>query len=86
MYPLYRSSTDIIIQLVILCKSTDVKYFGIDKVVEPLIKDLNVLATDGVSVRGETFVSCLSFISGDNSGSNMIGGFVDSFSNKVNCY
>lgn len=85
VYPEYSSSTDII-QLAILCKSIDMKNFGIDKIVEPLIKDLNILATDGVSARGETFVGSLSFISGDNLGSNMIGGFVESFSNKVNCY
>ncbi|GBN58747.1 hypothetical protein AVEN_17017-1 [Araneus ventricosus] len=55
-------------------------------IVEPLIKDLNIIASYGISVRDKTFVSSLSFISGDNVGSNMIGGFVESFSNKVNYY
>ncbi|GBM58824.1 hypothetical protein AVEN_179363-1 [Araneus ventricosus] len=85
IYPEFRSCVDNI-QLLILVKSTYVKKFGINMIVEPLIKDLNILASHGISVRDKTFVGSLSFISGDNLGSNMIGGFVESFSNKVNYY
>lgn len=85
IYPEFRSSVDNI-QLLILVKSVHVKYFGIKAIVEPLIEDLNVLASQGISVRGKTFMGSLSFISGDNLGSNMIGGYVESFSSKVNYY
>ncbi|GBM07434.1 hypothetical protein AVEN_26501-1 [Araneus ventricosus] len=85
IYPEFRSCVDNI-QLSILVKSTYAKKFGINMIVEPLIKDLNILASHGISVRDKTFVGSLSFISGDNLGSNMIGGFVESFSNKVNYY
>ncbi|GBN40526.1 hypothetical protein AVEN_120917-1, partial [Araneus ventricosus] len=47
----YRSSVKDM-QLAILCRSSDIKYVGFKAVLQPLIKDLNVLETDGIIISG----------------------------------
>nr|XP_023659190.1 uncharacterized protein LOC111839475 [Paramormyrops kingsleyae]XP_023659191.1 uncharacterized protein LOC111839475 [Paramormyrops kingsleyae] len=78
--PHNRSTTDQM-QLVLLCNEQAFKYFGIDKVFEPLIKDLKALEETGVVIGdGQIVKGRLCAISGDNLGSHSIGGFVENFS------
>lgn len=78
--PHNRSTTDHM-QLVLLCRENDFKYFGINKVFEPLIKDLKFLEETGISMpSGKIVKGTLVAISGDNLGSHCIGGFLENFS------
>lgn len=73
-----------VIQLSILIRSVDLKYFGLECVIEPLIKELNILSKDGIVVPGvATFKGGVLFICGDNLGSNYLGGFAESFGPNV---
>lgn len=78
--PHNRSAIDNM-QLVLLCKEQDFRYFGMDKVFEPLIRDLKALEESGVEINnGQAVRGRLCAISGDNLGSHSIGGFVENFS------
>ncbi|XP_048258956.1 uncharacterized protein LOC125384259 [Haliotis rufescens] len=73
-------------QLVILCREKDLKQFGPDKVFGPLVKDLKHLESVGLDVGNDLFIKGSLFcILGDNLGSHMVGGFVESFSGKHVC-
>ena len=68
------------IQLCILCPVVDIKEFGIDKIVQPLIYDLEILETDGIKTElGQVMKGTLCYICGDNLGSHKLGGFTESF-------
>lgn len=82
----YRSSVKDM-QLAILCKSSDLKCFGFHVVLEPLIKDLKILESDGITLSG---IPCkvkggLVSILGDNLASHQVGGFVTNFSGNSRC-
>lgn len=85
LLPFHRLNLDVI-QLVLLCKENDLKYFGQKKVFSQLISDLKDLESggiqlyDGMCVKG----SVISII-GDNLGSHTIGGFAESFSANNFC-
>lgn len=70
------------IQTCILCKSIDFKFFGIDSIINPLLRDLSTLETHGVYVDllGEHILGTLVYISCDNLGAHTIGGFHENFS------
>jgi len=72
-------------QLILLCKESDLKSTSSNAVFERLVKDLKLLETDGITVNGETIKGSLFCIAGDNLGSHMIGGFVESFSANFFC-
>lgn len=73
-----------VIQLSILVRSVDLKYFGLECVIDPLVKELNILSEDGIFVPGvSTFKGGVLFICGDNLGSNYLGGFAESFGPNV---
>lgn len=50
--PESRSSLHVT-QLSILCRAADIKEFGLHKILQPLIRDLNTLSREGVSVPGK---------------------------------
>ena len=72
-------------QLVLLCKEEDFKLLGPEReatVFAPLLKDLKILENNGVflgEAHGNRKGSVV-FVLGDNLGSHMLGGFVESFS------
>jgi len=80
LYPHHRSTVDQL-QLVLLCKEKDLKTFGWEKVLAPLIQDLQEIESEGVTIfdyvvaKGSVVCVC-----GDNLGSHGIGGFFESFS------
>ena len=80
----YRSSLHMI-QTAILAKSVDTKYFGIRKVLEPLLKDLKQLESEGIFVErlGIDVKGYLAYLSADNLGAHTIGGFNECFSGTV---
>jgi len=77
--PWNRSKVDPL-QLLLLCKEKDVAYFGLPLVLEPIIKDLQDLETNGVEIRGEIVKASVLVLLGDNLGTHTIGGFLESFS------
>lgn len=82
--PSYRSNIDNI-QLLILCRETDLKFFGQEKVFSQLITDLQILETHGVNINNVNFKGTVSAVVGDNLGSHMIGGFLESFKSEYFC-
>lgn len=80
LMPHNRSSTDQM-QLVLLCKEHDFKYFGQDLVMGTLVNDLKDLELNGVTLPdGKVYKGTLCAIAGDNLGSHNLGGFVENFS------
>lgn len=76
----YRSSLSSI-YLALLCRSVDAKTFGYEKIVEPLLRDLQLLENQwiyisrlGTSVRGTVL-----YVSSDNLGAHSFAGFLESF-------
>ena len=79
--PRYRSSLKLI-HLLIAATVPIVERHGIDEVLQPFVRDLKILAEEGVNVstNGEikTFRGGLLLCLGDNLGSNTLGGFKQS--------
>ncbi|XP_070406925.1 uncharacterized protein [Nothobranchius furzeri] len=81
--PYNRSSIDQM-QLVLLCREQDFKYFGVNKVFAPLIEDLKILEQRGILTSdGNVLKGSLVAIAGDNLGSHSIGGFLENFSRSI---
>ncbi|KAL0148647.1 hypothetical protein M9458_055974, partial [Cirrhinus mrigala] len=80
LLPYCRSGIDHM-QLVLLCKEQDFKFFGQDLVFATLVQDLKDLEENGVLLAdGKVHKGTLCAIAGDNLGSHYIGGFVENFS------
>lgn len=77
-YAQYRSSVEHL-QLLLLCKETNLKLFGSKKVFEALLKDLKELE-NGIVMDGIKITAALFCIVGDNLGQHFIGGFIQNFS------
>lgn len=82
----FRSSLPLI-QLAALGKSVDVKRFGYDAFLYPLIKDIQSLERDGVFVEVlDTFVKGTVFcVCADNLGAHSLAGFHESFNVEKFC-
>ena len=80
VYPENRSAVDVM-QLVLLCREIDFKYFGQEQIFAPLIQDLKSLEQTGIDIglpqKVKASVVC---ITGGNLGSHCIGGFTENFS------
>lgn len=82
--PQNRSGTDHM-QLVLLCKEPDFKYFGQELVMGPLVKYLKNLEVCGIDLPdGTVCKGTLYAIASDNLGSHNLGGFVENFSRRLN--
>lgn len=75
------------IHLAALINSNDVKLYGYNKVLEPLITDLIILEQQGIFVDklGKTLKGTLQCVVADNLGAHSIAGFVESFSGRYVC-
>ncbi|KAG9276085.1 hypothetical protein AMEX_G8349 [Astyanax mexicanus] len=80
--PFYRSSVEHL-QLLLLCREVDFKYFGHDKVFSPLLSDIKELETNGLVIFGNVVKATVFCIAGDNLGSHNIGGFIENFSTST---
>ena len=79
IYPYNRSKVDTL-QLVLLCREADLKYFGPEKIFKPLVLDLMDLEATGIDIgNGQQVKGTLTCIVGDNLGSHSIGGFTEHF-------
>ena len=83
IHPKFRSTLRTISLLIAATAPIIVKH-GLDKVFEPFVEDLRVLATDGISlsINGteRTFRGALLSMLGDNLSCHALGGFKESFS------
>lgn len=79
LHPWSRAKVDPL-QIAMLCKEKDVSYFGLKRVLQPIIKELKDLETNGVEIRGETLKVAILVLLGDNLGTHMISGFMENFS------
>lgn len=83
--PSFRLNIDNI-QLVLLCKESDFKYFGQEKVFSRLISDLKDIESTGICIndgKNQKHVSVTVFlVLGDNLGSHEIGGFTENFTSN----
>lgn len=75
------------VYLALLCKSVDIKRFGYDEVLAPLIKDLAILERDGVYISpvGQNVKGSVFCVVADNLGAHSISGLVESFSGPYIC-
>ena len=82
IHPKYRSSLRVI-HLLIAATVPVVEKYGLDEILQPLIRDLRILATEGVTFMKngveQTFRGGLLLFLGDSLGSNTLGGFKESF-------
>ncbi|XP_064479212.1 uncharacterized protein LOC135392429 [Ornithodoros turicata] len=82
LHPRYRSTLESI-HLVLIVKYTLLKQYGLNRIMEPLIADLNSLQSNGLDVvlNGSTVYmkACVVGFSGDNLSLNRLGGFSCSF-------
>ncbi|CAC5384745.1 unnamed protein product [Mytilus coruscus] len=86
--PKFRSQLHCI-QLVALCHSTTLKQNGFEKILDPLINDLQFLETNGITVSKHNidhhFYGTVSVVIADNLGAHGIGGYMESFTTLGNC-
>lgn len=86
--PKYRSKLHVI-QLAWLCKTIYVQKYGFAKLSEYLIRDLQVLEEEGISIWRNNclyqFKGTVSMIVADNLGSHSIGGYFESFTANRIC-
>lgn len=81
--PHNRSNIDHM-QLVLLCREQDFRFFGQDLVLAQLLKDLKDLEVSGIQLpNGDLRKACVCAIAGDNLGSHGIGAFSENFSTSV---
>ena len=77
------------INLAIVASVPIIEKHGLDKILQPILVDLNILSTTGISlpVHGivHTFKGALIAFLGDNFASNDLGGFKKSFSFSFRC-
>ena len=73
------------IRMAILARSADVKYFGLARMMEPLLRDLALLEKKGVYLEslGIHLRGTVAYVSADNLGAHAIGQFSESFSPNV---
>ncbi|KAK0131259.1 Sterile alpha motif domain-containing protein 3 [Merluccius polli] len=75
------------IYLALLCKVNDVKQFGYENVLEPLLDDLSTLEQEGlfISTVGKFIRGTVHCVVADNLGAHSISGLVESFSGPYVC-
>lgn len=75
------------VYLALLCKSTDVKLFGYEHILEPLLQDLIILEQNGVFISGlgEFVKGTIQSVIADNLGAHGIAGYIESFSGTYFC-
>lgn len=72
------------IYLAALCKSEDLRKFGYDDVLDPLLKDLVILEKRGVFITqlNECIKGTVNSVIAENLGAHGLAGFVESFSGE----
>jgi len=75
------------IHLIALFHAQDVKKYGFDPILEPLIRDIKILESDGIELPVSTskVYGTICQVIGDNLGMHSILGFTESFSGHYSC-
>jgi len=75
------------IYLALLCKAVDVKKYGYEAVLEPLLKDIAKLEEEGlfIPLYGKKIKGTVVSVVADNLGAHSLGGFLESFSGSHVC-
>lgn len=75
------------IYLAILCKSDNVKKYGYDNVLHPLLQDVKTLEQEGIFVPllGKCVKGTIQVVAADNLGAHSVAGFNESFSGGYIC-
>lgn len=73
--------------LALLCKAVDIKRFGFDEELAPLLKDIAVLEHDGIYISsvGQNVKGSVFSVAADNLGAHSIYGLVENFSGPFIC-
>lgn len=76
------------IHLVALFHAQDIKTYGFDKVLEPLVQDISTLETNGIQIPlfDHTIYGTIVQVTGDNLGVHSLFGFVELFSARYSCH
>lgn len=76
------------IYLAVLCKADDTKQFGFEKVLDPLLTELQSLERDGVCVPsfGNVIRGTMLCLVADNLGAHSVAGFVKNFTGSHVCH
>lgn len=84
--PKYNSSL-LNIHLVSLFHAQDIKTYGFDKILAPLVKDISTLETQGIQLPqfDHPIYGTIIQVTGDNLGLHSLFGFVESFSARYCC-
>lgn len=82
--PACRSKVDTI-QLALLVTESDLKFFGAEACLKPLISDLKKLVENGIQFMGRTLPVVPLFMCGDNLGQHSFGGYVEGFTGTYFC-
>ncbi len=87
--PRQYQSVDYFTQLALLFYDSQLKYYGYDVIMKPLIDDLKTLESTGIAIiyNNETIVlkGTISYICSDNLAGNSVGGYIESFGSNVDC-
>lgn len=75
------------IYLALLCRSDDVRKYGYEKVLEPLLRDLAILESQGIFIAqlGDFVKGTIQCVVADNLGAHGIAGFIESFAGEYIC-
>ena len=82
----YRSALHVI-QLALLCKVPDLQSYGYEKVLGPLVQDIQTLENDGVFIEslGQSVKGTVFCVAADNLAAHGLAGFVQSFRSEYVC-
>ena len=85
--PIGFRSTLSLIYLAVLCKTVHMKEYGYSKVLEPLIRDLELLVREGTLVQslGSSVQGSVLSVSADTWGAHSLAGFNESFKSGKFC-
>lgn len=75
------------VYLALLCKAVDIKRFGYEKVLAPLLKDIAILERDGIYISsfGQNVKGSVFCVAADNLGAHSICRLVENFSGPFIC-
>jgi hypothetical protein len=74
------------IQLAVLCKTSHMRHFGVNKLLQQLLKDIATLESEGIYVEalGAQLQGSISFVAADNLAAHMLFGMCQSFGPNMN--
>ena len=76
------------IYLALLCRSEDVRKYGYDRVLDPLLRDLVILENQGIFIAqlGDFVKGTIQCVIADNLGAHGVAGFIESFAGEYMCF